>query len=235
MKVKFVLILTIWLLARPVWAGEEAVPPSLSAIAAAAEAAVIEKIDAPDGAKITVEAQNLDARVNLPRCQSPVEASLASDRAISRNNTVKVSCISPDLDYPWQIFISVRAEVLFPVVVATRPLANGDILSADNLELKFVNQTQLRGQQFAAVDSLFGTRVKRRIAQDSPIFAANLCFVCKGDAVSVYAKTSTVEIKIQGEALADGNQGDRIKVRNINSNKVLDATVIGVGEVEIKL
>lgn len=235
MKVKLAQILASLVWVSGAWAQELPQQPSLSAIAAAAEEAVAKKIDAPAGARISIQAQSLDSRVNLPRCEGPVSARLASDRPISRNNTVRISCTSPDLDYPWQMFLSVRAEILFPVVVAKRPLASGDLLDEAAVEVRYVDKTVLRGQQFADTTQLLGTRVKRRIAQDSPIFAANLCFVCKGDAVSIYAKTASFEIKTLGEALADGNEGDRIRIRNTNSNKVLEATVIGVGEVEVKM
>lgn len=235
MKVKLAQILASLLWVTGASATQIPQQPILSAIAAAAEEAVAKKIDAPAGAKISIQAQSLDSRVNLPRCEGPVSARLASDRPISRNNTVRISCTSPDLDYPWQMFLSVRAEILFPVVVAKRPLASGDLLDEAAVEVRYVDKTVLRGQQFADTGQLLGTRVKRRIAQDSPIFAANLCFVCKGDAVSIYAKTTSFEIKTLGEALADGNEGDRIRIRNTNSNKVLEATVIGVGEVEVKM
>ncbi|WP_372872429.1 flagellar basal body P-ring formation chaperone FlgA [Shewanella sp.] len=235
MKVKLAQFFASLLWISPAFATAIPQQPSLSAITAAAEGAVAEKIDAPADAKISIQSQSLDNRVNIPRCDGPILARLATDRPISRNNTVRISCNSPDLDYPWQMFISVRAEVLFPVVVATRPIASGDLLDGANLEVRYVEKTLLRGQQFSDTSAISGTRAKRRIAQDSPVFAANLCFVCKGDAVSIFAKTANFEIKTLGEALADGNEGDRIRIRNVNSNKVLDATVIGVGEVEVKM
>ncbi|QYJ74114.1 flagellar basal body P-ring formation chaperone FlgA [Shewanella sp. FJAT-52076] len=235
MKVKLAQVLVILTMLPKVSIAEEPHIPSISAIASAAEAVVIEKIDAPANAKINVQAQSLESRGNLPRCEGPVSARLATDRPISRNNTVRISCVSPDLDYPWQMYLSVRAEVLFPVVVAKRPLGNGDLLDAESIEVRYVDKTLLRGQQFSHLQPLYGSRVKRRIPQDAPIFADNLCFVCKGDAVAIYAKSASFEIKTQGEALADGNEGDRVRIRNINSNRVLEATVIGVGEVEVKM
>ncbi|MCL2919704.1 flagellar basal body P-ring formation chaperone FlgA [Shewanella litorisediminis] len=235
MKVKLAQVLVMLLLVSGVSIAEEPQIPSISAIASAAEAVVIEKIDAPANARISVEAQSLESRGNIPRCEGPVSARLATDRPISRNNTVRISCISPDLDYPWQMFLSVRADVLFPVVVAKRPLGNGDLLDSESIEVRYVDRTLLRGQQFVQPEPLYGSRVKRRIPQDAPIFADNLCFVCKGDAVAIYAKSAGFEIKTQGEALADGNEGDRIRIRNINSNRTLEATVIGVGEVEVKM
>jgi flagella basal body P-ring formation protein FlgA len=93
----------------------------------------------------------------------------------------------------------------------------------------------LRGQYFSDIDAVIGTRTKRRIAKGSPILGNQLCFVCKGDAVSIYAKTEHLQIKTLGEAMRDGNIGESIRVKNINSNKQLEATVIGIGEVEVRM
>ena len=160
---------------------------------------------------------------------------MASNRAIKRNNTVKITCKSPQLQYPWQIFISVRVDILYPVVVARATLGPGDLIAKGDIVIKYVEQTILRGQQFNNLDEVVGTRVKRRMAPDQPIFSNNLCFVCKGDSVSIIARTENFEIKTVGEALQDGNLGDRIRIKNTYSNKRVDARVIDVGKVEVRM
>jgi flagella basal body P-ring formation protein FlgA len=57
----------------------------------------------------------------------------------------------------------------------------------------------------------------------------------QGDTVSIYAKTTNVEIKTLGEALRDGNIDEVIRVKNSNTSKQFDAVVIGVGEVEVRM
>ena len=216
-------------------ADDNAVTPSLSAISSLAKAAVSNKLDVPANAKVDITPQNLDSRLTPPRCLGPVVAELASDREIGRNNTVKLSCDSPDLAYPWQVYISVRVDILFPVVVANEILSAGELISDNQISVRYVEQSTLRGQQFNETSEITGTRVKRRVAKDAPIFANNLCFVCKGDAVSIYARTANLTIKTLGEALSDGNLNDTIRVKNANSNKQLDARVTGIGEVEVRM
>lgn len=209
--------------------------PSVSAISELAKALINEKISVPANAKVEIAPQPIDNRLLPAQCASPIKVELASDREISRNNTVKVSCDTPDLAYPWQIFMSVRVDILFPVVVASETLAPGELISPTQVEIRYIDQNSLRGMQFSDTNQLSGVRVKRRVAKNFPIFANNLCFVCKNDSVSIYVRSSNFVLKTVGEALQDGNIGDQIRVKNSSSNKELDAIVTAIGEVEVRM
>lgn len=235
MKINFWSILIATLCSNPVWGSEAPKVPSLSTISDLAIALIQSKITVPTNAKVNISPQSLDTRLSPPACSSEVKAEIASDREIGRNNTVKISCETPSLQYPWQIFISVRVDILYPVVVTTQTLGPGDIISSDQVKIEYVEQTNLRGQQFDDLDRVTGTRVKRRIAANQPIFDSNLCFVCKGDMVSIFARSANFEIKTVGEALTDGNLGDRIQIKNSKSHRTVEASVIAIGEVEVRM
>ena len=89
--------------------------------------------------------------------------------------------------------------------------------------------------QFSDTNQLTGVRVKRRVAKNYPIFANNLCFVCKNDTVSIYVRSNNFVLKTVGEALQDGNIGDQIRIKNSSSNKELDAIITAIGEVEVRM
>ncbi|WP_190273639.1 flagellar basal body P-ring formation chaperone FlgA [Shewanella halifaxensis] len=235
MKIYFGSFLLILLLPTLAYATTAASIPSVSTISRLAIAAVEEKIEAPAKARINITPQSLDTRVNLPNCYLPITAEIASDRAIRRNNTVKISCNSPDLSYPWQMFVSVRVDILYPVVVAKSTMGPGDLLSRGDIELEYIEQTTLRGHQFEEISEVVGARLKRRVAPGQPIFANQLCIVCKGDSVSIYARSENFEIKTVGEALHDANVGDKVRIKNSHSHKNLDARVTGVGQVEVRM
>ena len=59
--------------------------------------------------------------------------------------------------------------------------------------------------------------------------------VCKGDNVTIYAKTRTLTIKTTGVALQDGNVGEQIRVRNQKSGKTISARVKDVESVEVNI
>lgn len=235
MKVNLVYFLSIIALSFATKANAEPVVPSISAISELAKALINEKISVPSNAKVEILPQTIDSRLLPSQCASPIRVELASDREISRNNTVKVSCDTPDLAYPWQIFMSVRVDILFPVVVASETLAPGELLSPTQIEIRYVDQNSLRGMQFSDTSQLSGVRVKRRVAKNFPIFGNNLCYVCKNDSVSIYVRSSNFVLKTVGEALQDGNIGDQIRVKNSSSNKELDAIVTAIGEVEVRM
>ncbi|GGP38753.1 flagella basal body P-ring formation protein FlgA [Shewanella algicola] len=235
MKVIFLCFLCSLSLSLPAFASEEAVAPSLSTIYQLAKEAVEEKMDVDSNAKVDITPQNLEGRLTPPRCYPPISVELASDREISRNNTVKIGCETPDYDYPWQMYLSVRVSIQYPVVVATELLSPDEIIDYRHLSIEYVDQYSLKGQFFSDVKELIGSRVKRRVAKDSPLIGNNLCFVCKGDMISIYAKTQSIQIKTLGEALRDGNIGESIRVKNSQSNKQLEAIVIAVGEVEVRM
>ncbi|TCN85826.1 flagellar basal body P-ring formation chaperone FlgA [Shewanella fodinae] len=235
MKLKLTSIFISTLLWTTVALAEQPSVPAVSAIEALAKDVVAKKVNAPASARVNITPQPLDSRVAIPRCSSPITAVLASDRDIGRNNTVRISCDSPDLSYPWQIYLSVRVDVSYPVVVAKETLAPGDVLSAAQMEIRYVDQYSVNGEQFSDMQQLIGTRLKRRVSKDYPIFGSNICVVCKGDTVSIIARTEQFQIKTVGEAVEDGNLGQQIRVKNTRSNKTVDAIVTHVGEVQVKM
>ncbi|ESE41187.1 flagellar basal body P-ring formation chaperone FlgA [Shewanella decolorationis] len=235
MKVNLVYFLSVFAFFISTASNAAPVAPSISAISELAKALINEKISVPANAKVEILPQTIDNRLLPSQCSSPIHVELASEREISRNNTIKVSCDTPDLSYPWQIFMSVRVDILFPVVVASETLAPGELINPTQLEIRYVDQNSLRGMQFNDINQLSGVRVKRRVAKNYPIFANNLCFVCKNDAVSIYVRSNNFVLKTLGEALQDGNIGDQIRVKNSSSNKELDAIVTAIGEVEVRM
>ncbi|MCS6233590.1 flagellar basal body P-ring formation chaperone FlgA [Shewanella baltica] len=235
MKVNLVCFFSVFALFMPAFASAEPIVPTVSAISELAKALISEKISVPANAKVDISPQIVDARMLPSQCSSPIKVELASDREISRNNTLKVSCNTQELAYPWQIYISVRVDILFPVVVTTETLAPGELISPSQVEIRYIEQNSLRGAEFDDPSKLAGVRVKRRVSKDNPILSNNLCFVCKNDSVSIYVRSNSFELKTAGEALQDGNKGDRIRVKNSSSNKELDAIVTGIGEVEVRM
>jgi flagella basal body P-ring formation protein FlgA len=62
-----------------------------------------------------------------------------------------------------------------------------------------------------------------------------LCFVCKGDKVTIMAVSVGLSLKVSGIAQQDGNLGDTIRVQNASSKKIVSATVSSTREVSIQI
>ncbi|MGL4475661.1 MAG: flagellar basal body P-ring formation chaperone FlgA [Shewanella sp.] len=212
-----------------------AVRPTADDIKQLATAAIAYEVEPITGAQISIQAHTPNARVKLPLCSGAIRAEVAAKRAISRNNTVKISCDSPELDYPWQIFVAVKVDIRFPVVVARRPINVGELLTSEMLDIAMIEKSQLRGEQFSELEPIIGSRSKRRISQASPVFIENLCFVCEGDSVTIIAKSTNFTIRTQGVAESNGVLGEHIQIKNAQSQKLIKAVVTKVGTVEINM
>jgi flagella basal body P-ring formation protein FlgA len=57
--------------------------------------------------------------------------------------------------------------------------------------------------------------------------------VKRGAEVTIVADTGNIEVRMRGKALGEGGRGDRIKVKNVRSGRVVTATVMARGVVQI--
>ena len=59
--------------------------------------------------------------------------------------------------------------------------------------------------------------------------------VRRGERVTITARADGIDVRMAGKALMDGTAGERIRVRNINSDRVIEATVASPGMVEVQM
>ena len=59
--------------------------------------------------------------------------------------------------------------------------------------------------------------------------------VRKGDHVVITARSGSLSVRMPGEALSKGGLSEQIRVRNLNSKRVVKARVIGPGQVEVAM
>ncbi len=224
---KYSVLLAVWCSHSTVM-GEEI--SSHKMVVETAENFVKQNISTAPDSIITIKANAIDNRINIPQCPLPLEAS--SNSALEQSNiTVKVNCPSND----WFIYLVVKVNEVQPVVVPNTALSPGTILTMDNINVINVNKNRLRGSTYSNKEDLLGARIKRRSRPGHPISPNMLCFVCKGDSIVIVAKISGMLIKTSGIAEQDGNIGDTILVKNKRSNKKFNAKVISITHVEVHI
>ena len=194
-----------------------------------AEKFVLSQLD-PDSIKtIDVEAMPIDQRVEIPECTSTLTFS-SSPEALSQSNvSVKAQCNNND----WYMFMVVKATETQPVVVISSAVSPGTLLTEDNIHIINMDKKRLRRSTFADIKDVVGARIKRRVSAGRPVDPNNLCYVCKGDSVTISAGNPSMRVKTSGVALEDGRMGETIQVKNRRSNKKIYARVSSTGQVEI--
>ena len=57
----------------------------------------------------------------------------------------------------------------------------------------------------------------------------------RGEKVSIVVRKEALFLRIPGEILEDGAVGEKIRVRNLQSKKIIEATVLSRDEVEVRI
>ncbi|MBL4629606.1 MAG: flagellar basal body P-ring formation protein FlgA [Paraglaciecola sp.] len=186
----------------------------------------------PDLSKtIEIVAMPIDKRVHIPACSSELLFTTNQDALSQSNVTVKAQC----RDNGWYMFMVIKAIETQAVVVISSAVSPGTLLTSKNVHVVKMNKKRLRTSTFADIKDVIGARIKRRVSAGRPVNPNNLCYVCKGDSVTISAGTTTMRVKTSGVALEDGRMGETIQVKNRRSSKKIFARVTGTGKVEINI
>ncbi len=190
-----------------------------------------ENLTPPQNGKMTIKVANIDPRITIKPCETPLKANIP-EKSEGRNVNVKISC---DDSTPWKIYLSARVTTTFPVLVAKTTIAKGSRLDKDNTEIQYIAENKIRGEKLTNQAAVLGSKSQRRVTKGRPIQKKYICIVCKGDAVTIIAKSSNFSIKTQGIALSSGNINQQIRVKNIGSGKVITPQVKAINQVVINL
>lgn len=225
----------VGLLALALAAGSagEAPREELGRVRAAAVAAVRDTLPLPRGARLSLEAGALDPRLRLARCPAPLATDVPRAPASGGRISVRVACPEPPR---WQLYVPVEARVRAPVAVAVRDLPRGVVLAPADLRLERRELSRLPWGHAGSADELAGRILRRPLRSGEPVppsATAAAPLVRTGDRVVIEAGSGALSVRLDGVALVDGGAGDRVRVRNLNSSRILDARVTGEGRVHV--
>lgn len=220
------------------WAAQAAAGPALQSrdsIREAARAFLAEAVGQRHGADAEITVGRLDARLRLPRCDSPLETFATGTGRVIGATTVGVRCTGGK---PWTLYVSARVRVYGSVLVAARPLPRGSAIEGKDLRMERKDLSALRRGYLTAKDEARG-KVARRTIERGAVLHSRLLeapkLVRRGDRVTLSAKLSGVEVRMLGTALSDGASGQRVRVRSLSSDRIVEGTVVSQGVVQVTL
>jgi flagella basal body P-ring formation protein FlgA len=136
----------------------------------------------------------------------------------------------------WEIAVTVKPDVYLPILVAKNTLERGRQIAASDVEMKKRNIVGLRDGFMTNPDDAMGFTLKKRVRELQPIAPAHLdqpVLIERGQQIVMIAEQDGVQAKMMGEALKKGRKGDIIKVRNLQSQRVVSARVDDRGVVRM--
>jgi len=208
---------------------------SHESIQTTAEAFIAETVLSSHGRSPTVRAGSLDSRLRLKECDEPLEAFQPAGGRSLGNTTVGVRCPGTQ---PWTLYVPVKVSIHDTVVVAARSLSKGMIVQDQDVRLLKKDLAKLRAGYYQDLSQVIGKQVIRTVSMGAAIttpMVKSQIQIKRGQQISLVARSHGLQVQMSGEALADGASGERIRVRNLSTKKVIEGIVQSATTVEVAL
>ena len=180
-----------------------------------------------------IDVGNIDSRLLLQQCDHPLETSLAPGARFIGKTTVGVRCDSPK---PWALYVPATINAYELVFQTRRPIPRNHILTADDLSAVKTDLSKLNRGYYTQQKDLLGMQTRNSLSQSqilNPGLVKAPHLVKRGEQVALVAGGTRFAIRMQGQALADGAEGDQVRVKNLSSNRIVEGTVTGQGTVTV--
>ncbi len=137
-----------------------------------------------------------------------------------------------------KFMVRARVEVVRKIVAAARLIKKGQVIAADDLKIEARDVALLPQKYFLDRAQLAGLEAKISIPENSTVFEwmiGAVPLVRRGAVVTLTVSGPGLTVKAKAEAQDDGVIGSEIRVKRIDSNKVVTAKVVSADEVEVTL
>ena len=182
-----------------------------------------------------IEVNQLDPRLRMPMCDKELTATLESPATPIGRVTVKVRC---DSTSPWTVFVPAQVRLFRDVVTTTRPLKRAGVIEPGDVMLRERDISLINQGYFTTLEQAVGQKLTRPTVANQVLTQVHLEqaeVITKGDQVVITARSGTLSVRMPGEALSNGGLREQIRVKNLNSQRVIKAQVIAPGQVEVAM
>jgi len=183
--------------------------------------------------EIKTKIGHLDSRLKLSPCENPLKAFSNNHNGFGSKISVGIKCEGIK---PWSLYVPVKIQRLATVFVSAQPIAKGDQITDANIQQISMDISNLRGSYIKSKSEIIGKIPKRSITLGSvfnPRYLRLPVMIKKGDLVDIVAESQGLRIRMQGKAINNGAKGQKINVKNLSSNRTIQAIVQNSGLVKI--
>jgi len=188
------------------------------------------------GSRYRVELGTRSLRVDLP-IDSPTTIDILTLDLDRRRGRFRARiAIAAGTPYAIQATVVGRATAMVDIPVLRHRLARDAVIGADDIEWIDYRRDRLPSAVITAAEDLVGRGQRRGLRPGRPIRASDLrapLLVDKGSQVLMTYRTSFMVLSVVGRALDEGGAGETVRVLNLTSNRVVEATVAGSSRVTV--
>ena len=147
--------------------------------------------------------------------------------------TVRVRCEDKK---PWSIFVPAKIDIITDMVVASRSVSRGTVISEQDLHMTRTKTSNISHAYFDSIEQVAGMEARRTLRSGMPIRQSAVkaaTVVRKGDKVVLEAGNRSFSVIAPGQAMADGHIGKQIRVKNTETQRIVDARIVAPGKVQV--
>jgi len=205
---------------------------SLSAVHRAAEDQLRRELD-PKVTGVVFEAAELDSRLRVAACTSPLAVTGKLPRGTQARALVRVACNS---NAYWTLNVPVEIHRHADVLVLKRAVGRGENIRAEDVVVQSRVLSGLTSPFLSRPADLAGRLTRRPIPEGTAVSAEALdapLLIHRGQNVILAARSGGFEVRAPGLAMADAAAEQRVRVRNLNSLKIVEGVADTAGVVRV--
>jgi flagellar basal body P-ring formation protein FlgA len=184
---------------------------------------------------IEVLVGKLDPRLRLTACEGNMQAFMPEGSRRNGNTTVGVRCSH---DKPWSLFVPVRVKVMRNIVILRNHLPRGVTLTLADVDMRRIDISSETADYFQSTSDVVGHILTRSVRAGRQLNRHDIAaadVIKRGELVTLLAETQGFAVRMQGKALTDGSRGELIRVKNVNSSRIIEGIVKAPGIIQVKM
>lgn len=182
--------------------------------------------------RIDIHVGNLDKRLQLAFCATPVAFINQDQSGMGGNISVKAQCESGNV---WSVHVPAQVAIYREIAVAGRDIGRGEVINHAHIDTHVVNISNIRQAFLAEAELILGREAKRNIGKGD-VFRSSLLdaptAIKRGELVTLESLAGSIKVSSSGTAMSDGRIGQKIRVRNNASERIISAVVVSQGLVQ---
>lgn len=198
---------------------------SLEDISRTAHDFSLKKIHAP-GEDIHIVVGNLDPRLSLHLCAVPLEAFNQGYEARQGRSTVGVRCTDHK---PWSLYVPITVKNFKQVVILKQTATRNTVLTEADISLEKMNINRFTSGYFSDLNQVKGKILTQSLSKGAVLTNNHIkspMAIDRGQLVTLIAKNSVIEVRAEGKAMSKGAIGERIKVKNMKTKRIVEGVII---------
>lgn len=188
--------------------------------------------------RLDLQLDNRVLSMNVPK-DKPATVGISQLQLDPRTDRFTAFVVAP-AENPHAVRIAVSGQIhrLVEVPVPARRILRGDIIGARDVEMVEMRRGGLAANTIVDPADLIGLSAKQTLAMGRAVGANAVqppVLVKKGGLVSVKLEARNMVLTARGRAVESGGLDDVIRIQNLQSNRVFEAVVTGIGEASVSL